>query len=671
MAEIGYLALLFALLVTLYSIIAYILGIKNDNKRLLASARGGVLSLAVLTTVASGSLVYLLLTSDFSVEYVAHYTSSYLPPVYKAAAFWAGNAGSLLLWLWVLAVIAAIVAYSRPKRGQEEEMLPYVSMILMIVALFFTYLVNFVANPFEPAAKYYADGYGLNPLLQNPGMIIHPTTLYIGYVGFTVPYAYAMTALILRKTGDAWIKVTRRWTLFAWLFLSIGIIYGAQWAYVELGWGGYWAWDPVENASLLPWLTGTAFLHSVMIQERKGMLKVWNIMLILVTFLLTIFGTFLTRSGILQSVHAFGDSNLGTYFLVFMGALLAVSLFLALDRLPLLRDQNQFESVLSKESSFLLNNLLLVGSAFAVFFGTMYPLISEAVTGDKVSVQAPFFNTVNVPIGIVLVALIGVCPLIAWKRATLRNLVVNFLVPFIATVIFAVAAYLYGIRHLAALVSYTVSAFVVFTIILEVYHGVRVRRKMTGEGLLTAFGRLFTRNRRRYGGYLVHLAVVMMVVGITGSSVYKVEGTASLDKGESMQVGDYTLTFDEGLKATIEPHKAVIYTDLVVSKGDQALGRLRTAKEAHHNAESLITEVGVKGGLREDLFVILAGFSERDYRAVLEGRPSQDPVTFKVFVNPLVAWFWLGEYVLILGTLFAMWPGRRLKAPVTAGGMKR
>ncbi|MCL5677248.1 MAG: cytochrome c biogenesis protein CcsA, partial [Firmicutes bacterium] len=374
MNELGTILMALGLLLNIYALFAVLIGIRRGDRRFLDSGKGGIGALALVSTVGIAILAYQFLSNDFSNNYVFNHSSSDLSTFYRFSALWAGNEGSLLLWEWLLVVYAAVAAYF-PHR-EAEDLIPYVNAVVLGINLFFMFILNFVTLPFATLNPVPAQGMGLNPLLQDPGMVIHPPTLYAGYVGFAIPFAYAMAALFTRKVSDIWIKVTRRWTLWAWLFLSVGIIFGAQWAYVVLGWGGYWAWDPVENASLLPWLTGTAFLHSVMIQERRGMLKVWNVMLIIVTFLLTVFGTFLSRSGVLASVHAFSDTTLGMWFLIFMGTTLAASLYLAFDRLPLLKEENQFESILSKESSFLLNNVLLVGSAFAVFWGTIFPLIS-------------------------------------------------------------------------------------------------------------------------------------------------------------------------------------------------------------------------------------------------------------------------------------------------------
>ncbi|SDC40170.1 cytochrome c-type biogenesis protein CcmF [Candidatus Frackibacter sp. WG11] len=649
MAEVGSIALLISLVVTIYSIVAYILGLKQKNKRLLKSAENGVFANAILTTVASAALLYALVTSDFSIKYVAHYTNFALPLAYKISAFWAGNSGSLLLWYWVLSIYAAIIASSKKPEG--AQMRPYASAVLMFISLFFALVLNFEASPFAQLGFTPQDGQGLNPMLQNVGMVIHPVTTYLGYVGFAVPFAFAMAALYLKKTGATWIKLTRRWTLIAWLFLSIGIVSGGQWAYVELGWGGYWAWDPVENASLLPWLTSTAFFHSVMIQERKGMLKIWNVLLIIITFALTLFGTFLTRSGILSSVHAFGESQIGLYFLIFMGVILAGSLNLFAIRRKSLESENEFESTLSKESSFLFNNLLLVGSAFAVFWGTIYPIISEAVRGVKVTVGPPFFNQVNVPIGILLVILTGICPLIAWRKSSWQNFRKNFLAPLVLSIIFAAGIYItMGVNEIYPLLALTSSFFVFLTIIMEFYRGVKARMKMKDEGLMTALFRLVSRNRRRYGGYIVHLAVVIMIIGITGSSAYKLEREVTVNQGEVIHFEEYDITY-HGLKVQKDPNKDTVYANLSVKKNGKPYTTLRPAKQYFKTWEEPVTEVDFKSGIEEDLYIILAGWSDSGAQAIL-----------KVVINPLVSWLFFGINILIVGTLIAVWPDDRQRS---------
>ncbi len=641
MVDIGYASLFISFFLAIYSIVGQLLGQKLDNKKLIKSARGSVLAVSILTTLSSLILIYLLVIGDFSVKYIYDYTSSDLPLLYKISALWAGNAGSLLLWLWVLVIYTVSITYS----DKLKELTSYASSILMTNAVFFLFILAFVTNPFEKFDYIPAEGAGMNPMLQNFGMIIHPVTTYLGYVGFAIPFAFAMAALIIKNTDDLWIKITRKWTILAWLFLTLGNLYGAQWAYVELGWGGYWAWDPVENASFIPWLTGSAFLHSVMIQERKNMLKIWNVSLITLTFLLTLFGTFLVRSGILTSVHAFGNSDLGMFFLVFTGIVFVASFWLIIDRLNMLKETREFESYVSKESSFLLNNLILVGIAFATFFGTIYPLIGEAVTGSRPTVSIPYFNAVNAPLGLLMVALMGICPLIAWRKSDMKSLRDNFLVPVALSLVFMVTAYILGLRKIYALIAFTTVFFVTASTLIEFIKGTRVRMKMTGENPVTALFKLMFKNRRRYGGYIIHLGLIMLIMGVIGSNAYEKVEQKTIDFGETITIEDYTLTYTN-LAERKEGKNDVVYADLSVTKGGKEFGIVQPEKVFYPTHPNPSTEVGIKGSLKEDLYVILAGWDK-------EGK-----ATFKVLVNPLVAWLWIGGYVMVIGTIFALWPGR-------------
>lgn len=641
MADIGYFALILALASSVYTVIGYIWGIKQDRKDFLESARGGVVGAAIFTTVASLSLIYLLMTSDFSVEYVSQYTSTDLPAFYKFSALWAGNDGSLLLWAWVLTVIAAIVVAGR----KNLDLVPYAGAVMSGVSVFFLLLLATNSNPFTQLGFSPPEGSGLNPMLQNPGMVIHPVTLYLGYVGFTVPFAFAIGALIKKQTDEQWIKITRKWTVLSWFFLSLGNLFGAQWAYVELGWGGYWAWDPVENASLIPWLTGSAFLHSVMVQERKNMLKIWNVLLIIFTFGLTLFGTFLVRSGVVSSVHAFGDSTLGMYFLTFITVVMMASLYLVADRLKLLKQSNEFEGIISKESSFLLNNLLLGASAFSILWGTIFPIVSEGFTGNKVTVGPPFFNTINAPIGLAFVLLMGICPLIAWRKASVRSLVSNFIVPVTAAVISVIVFILAGYTKLYALLAFSICVFVTVATLQDIFKGAWVRKNMTGEGILISLGRLLVRNRRRYGGYTIHLSIVMMIVGIAGSNIYNQEFTKTLKPGQSIEISGYTVEYDGLMEKTVGKN-SVVFADVNVTNQDGVSTRLNPEKVFYPTTEQPSTEPAIWSTWTEDFYVILAGW-EQDYT-----------VTFKFNINPLVKWLWSGGYLLIVGSIFALWPGK-------------
>lgn len=619
------------------------------NEAFIETAERGAVILFSLMSVAMAALLMAFLRHDFSVKYVAEYSSTSMPMFYTVSALWAGQSGSLLLWGWLLSLFGMLVMFQN--RQKNREVFPYVLGTISTVSFFFLILMVFATNPFERLPVPPPDGRGLNPLLQNPGMVFHPPTLYLGYVGFTVPFAFAVAALLTRKLDAQWIRSTRRWTLFSWLFLTLGNLFGAQWAYVELGWGGYWAWDPVENASFMPWLTGTAFLHSVMIQEKKGMLKVWNMVLIFATFALTIFGTFITRSGIISSVHSFGMSNLGPLFLGFLAVILVVSLSLLVSRWRDLRSENELDSFVSRESSFLFNNLILVGMAFAVLWGTLFPIISEAVRGVKITVGPPFFNQINVPIGLALLLLTGICPLIAWRKASARNLRRNFSIPATVGILGGGALFFLGVRKAAPLLSFTFSLFVLVTIALEFYRGTRARARISGDSVALAFWNLIVRNKRRYGGYIVHLGVIMIFVGITGSTAFKQEAAATLKPGESMTVGAYTLSY-QGLSEYPTRSHYVVAANLWVEKNGRRLEML-TPEKNFYKGHQPSTEVAIRSTLKEDLYVILNSYDK------------SKTATFKVFINPLVKWIWVGGGVMVLGTFICLGPDRpRRRAPV-------
>ena len=668
MADIGYLALVIAFATAIYSIIAYIVGLQSRSKELVASGRGGVLAISILTSIAATVLFYLFIVGDYSVEYVYAHSSKALPFMYKIAGFWGGNEGSMLLWVWILAVYTAVLVYLSKER--KDALVPWAAVILLAVVAFFLFMTAFVTNPFSKLPIPKADGYGLNPMLQNPGMIIHPITTYLGYVGFAIPFAFAMSALINRIGGSAWIKITRRWTLVTWLFLSVGIVTGMQWAYVELGWGGFWAWDPVENASLMPWLTATALLHSVMMQEKKAMMKVWNLGLVTATFVLTIFGTFLTRSGVLASVHAFSQQDrftlslggvqlisltVGSLFLIFMGLSLGLAAFLIVGRLNLLKSASDVESYVSKESSFLFNNLILVGTAFTVFWGTMWPLVSEVTVGHKIAVGQEFFNQVAGPFGLILVLLIGICPLIAWRRASISGLRDNFLLPITGALATVASLIFLGVTEIGPLLAFGSAGFVITSILLEFGRGLRVRMRYAKENLAMALWRLVTRNRRRYGGYLVHLGVVLMVVGIVGAMSYSEEITAAVRPGEQIELGAYTATFDEIILRE-EPHRMVVVADLTITREDgRTVGVLQPEKAYHPNSQQPTAEVSILGSLARDHYAILAS----DTQNIVDALNGEAPVVFQIMTNPLMAWLWIGSYFMYAGTVIAVLPQRK------------
>ncbi|MCM3164098.1 MULTISPECIES: heme lyase CcmF/NrfE family subunit [Metabacillus] len=647
MGDIGRLALMFSIVIVVYGIISHLMAIRTKNIRWLKSAKTSVFILAFLTTLASGSLIYLLVTGDFKYEYVALYSSTDMPLFYKISAFWGGNAGSLLLWFWILSLYTALVTCSKHK--DSTKYLPWVSTILLIINAFFVLVLNTIEQPFALNPEQMSEGNGLNPLLQNPGMAVHPVTLYLGYIGFAVPFAYGMAALILKKADAVWLKVTRKWTLVSWLFLSMGILFGSQWAYVELGWGGYWAWDPVENASLLPWLTATALLHSNMVQERKGMLKRWNMTLVTLTFVLTLFGTFLTRSGLLWSVHAFANGPIGAYFLAFIGIIIIGSIWNISANWSVLKSDAQFESYISKESSFLVNNLLLVASAFTVFWGTIYPVVSEAVTGSKTMVGAPYFNRVNVPIFIAIIILMGIGPVVAWKRSTTKALWKNLRVPLIVTILLALALFFTGVKNWMTLLSLSSTSFVALIIFLEFTKAVQARVKVTSESPLRSFFMLFVKNRRRYGGYIAHFGVILIAIGLTGASTYSVEKQYGLNEGDFINLGKYTLLY-RGLAENNSEAKQTVYAELLVEKDGEKIGVVRPEKVFYVNGTQPTTEVSIVSSLQEDLYVVLNGWSEEDGKVFIQ---------VKIF--PLMSWTWAGGYILILGTLVSLWPNRSAK----------
>ncbi|MBF8266547.1 MAG: cytochrome c assembly protein [Dehalococcoidia bacterium] len=645
MTDIGSMSLMVAFLVALYVMVAASLGKALNYRELADSARAGLLAAAGLLTLASAAMVYAFVTRDFTIQYVYQYSSSDMSLPYTIAAWWAGQAGSLLLWAWVLSIMGVVVVWQN--RRQNLALLTVIIAVIAGVLAFFLGLATFVSNPFDKLPFSAAEGEGLNPLLENMGMFFHPTTLYLGYVGFTIPFAFAIAALVSNRLDDQWIRSTRRWTLFAWFFLGVGNLFGAQWAYVELGWGGYMGWDPVENASIMPWLAGTAYLHSVMIQQRRGMLKVWNMALIIATFALSIFGTFLTRSGVLSSVHTFSVGPMGPLFVSFILVVLAVSVGLLWYRLPQLRSESEMDSLVSRESSFLFNNLLLVGVAFAMFWGTVFPLISEAVTGTKVTVGPPFYNQVIPPILLALLAIMAVCPLIGWRKASRSNLLRNFLRPFVTSLAMPIALVALGVTNVWAVGSSWILAFVVATATLEFYRGLRARRRTRGEDPFRGLPRLVASNKPRYGGLIVHLGFVVMAAGVVASSLFSTSVEGVLQPGDSLDIKNYQVTY-RGLKEYQTASNQVVSASLEISKGGRFLQTMQAEKYYHRNHDNPVTEVGLRSTLMEDLYIILAGWDDNAGSA-----------TFKILVNPMVTWIWLGGGVLLLGTVIAIWPDRR------------
>ena len=611
----------------------------------MASARGAVWGQFAALSVAVAAIEWALLGSDFSLRYVAQNSSQATPWMYKMSGLWGALEGSLLLWAWLLAACSAAVAALYGRR--HAELMPYVLAVLFAVSAFFLGVLCLISNPFGLLVPTPPDGRGLNPLLENPGMVFHPPALYLGYVAFTVPFAFALAALITGRLGAEWITTTRRWTVAAWWALTAGILLGAWWAYQVLGWGGYWAWDPVENASLLPWLTGTAFLHSVMIQERRDMLKLWNLSLIILTFALTLLGTFLTRSGIIASVHAFASSPaLGTAFLAFVALTLLVSFGLVAARSGRLGGQAELESLVSRESAFVLNNVVLLAATFSVLFGTVYPLLSEAVRGVKASVGMPYFNSVNFPVLVVVLLLMGVGPLIAWRRASLDHLRRNFLGPAAVSLVTTAIFVAGGVRQGQVVIILALSAFVAATVCHDVWRGVRARRTSDG-GTGRAFVRLMARNHRRYGGFLVHLGVVIIFVGVAGSSAYGRQLEQTVGVGESLSIGRYQVQFEGLRQAARDTHVAVVAA-FSVRNSETPVGRLEPARLFYASQQQPIAHVAIRSTWREDLYLILTDFA-RDGSAA----------TVKALVNPLLMFLWIGGGVITLGAAWALLPDRR------------
>lgn len=644
MAEIGASALWFSLGVAGYSAILAFLGARTGNVRMLASARNGVLAVAGLVTIAVGSLLSAFLTHDFSLAYVARNSSRDTPLLYILSGFWGAEEGSLLFWAWILSLFAALLVWRQRLDGQA--LLPYAVSVLMALAFFFLLLLAAVESPFTRFSVPLPDGRGLNPLLEDPGMLVHPPLLLVGYVGFSIPYAFAMAALLTRRLDTTWIVLTRRWTLFSWYALGAGIVAGGWWAYRTLGWGGYWGWDPVENSALMPWLVATAYLHSVMIQEKRDMLRTWNVLLIILTFTLSILGTFLTRSGVLVSVHTFAQSPIGLYFLAFLGAVLLGSFGLLLFRWDDLRDRNKLDSLVSRESAFLLNNLLFLAATFVVLLGTLFPILTEALRGTKILVGPPYFKQAFAPIGLVLLLLMGVGPLMAWRDSSPQVLVRNFRWPAVGAALTAVLLSLGGIRRPLVVLALAVVAFDLVTIAQEFHRGALIRVRRWQEPYWQAMWRITVRQRRRYGGYLVHLAVLVIVVGVIGSHAYVTEKEATLRAGESLHVGRYTITFQDISRRNTSDREVVIATVAVANEGHPA-GLLKPERSYYPRYQQPLSRPAIRSTLREDLYLVLTSMDE-DGRAV-----------FRVWVNPLVRWIWLGGVLFTFGVLVAAWPERR------------
>jgi len=656
MTLLGNFALWTALLVGLWAAVIGFSGRWHARPELALSVTRAVYALFAVLLVAVASLWQGLIRHDFNIEYVYSYTSRNLPSYYIVSALWAGQKGSLLFWATVLSMFAALAQWLTPAR--YRALMPYVAAVTSSVASFFIIVMLFASNPFQRLPVTPPDGNGLNPQLQNIGMVIHPPMLYLGYISITIPFAFAIAALLSRRLDTGWIQAIRKWTLMSWLFLSIGITLGMWWAYVELGWGGYWAWDPVENASLLPWLTMSAFLHSVMIQEKRGMLKRWNMTLIIGSFLLSIFGTFITRSGVIASVHSFTQSNVGYFFLGFLLASAILSYTLLYTRWDRLEADVHLESMVSREAAFLFNNLLLVGVAFSVLWGTLFPILSEAVRGTKIAVGPPFFNKVNVPLGLLLLALTGVGPLIAWRKASTGNLRRQFIWPVVTGLVVAILLLALGMRNYMAVVALGLAGFVVGTLGQEFARGTRARHRMYQESYLVALGRLIARNRRRYGGYIVHAGMVIYFCAFAGYA-FKTEMEATLKPGASVSLKSpygHVYTFTHlGVSQFEQLNRVVTQASVQVTRDGKSIGVVNSEKRQHFSEPAPgvrqksfepSTEVGIRSNLQEDLYIVYAGSVAGTEEAV-----------YRFTINPLVLWVWIGGVVLVVGGLITMWPG--------------
>ena len=662
MTLLGQFCLWIALLIGTWGAIVGFSGRWQGRPALAEAVTRSVYAVFGLMVVAAICLWQGLISHDFNIEYVAGYTSRNLPTYFIVSALWAGQKGSLLFWAVVLSLFSSLAQWLTSAR--YRAMMPYVAATTLSVVTFFVTVMVFAANPFERLPFTPSDGRGLNPQLQNIGMVIHPPMLYLGYISIAIPFAFAIAALLSNRLDTGWIHAIRKWTLMSWLFLSIGITLGMWWAYVELGWGGYWAWDPVENASLLPWLTMSAFLHSVMIQEKRGMLKRWNMMLIVGSFLLSIFGTFITRSGVIASVHSFTQSNVGYFFLAFLVGAAVLSFTLLYTRWDRLEAEVNLESMVSREAAFLFNNLLFVGVAFSVLWGTLFPILSEAVRGSKITVGPPFFNKVNVPMGLLLLALTGIGPLIAWRKASTANLKRQFTWPVVTGVVVLGIALASGMRHFYSIMALALGGFVAGTLVQEFARGTRARHRMYNESYPRALAHLVARNRRRYGGYLVHAGMLIYFVAFTGMA-FKRDMEATLKPGDSITMmspfgHQYQFTH-VGVSQFEALNRVVTAASVEVKKDGKAVGIMTSEKRQHVDSFGRptfepSTEVAIRSNLQEDLYIVYAGSVQGSEEAV-----------YRFTINPLVLWVWLGGMVLVAGGLITMWPG----GPTAHGAPRR
>ena len=644
MPTLGSYLLLAAFVICAYAAAISVAGARRRSRRMTESGVGAFYLFTAVMAVASSVIIHAFVTGNYSIKYVHRYSDSIQPLFYKITSFWGGLDGSIMFWVLMLSLFGSSAIYVN--RERHRELMPYVVAIISVVEMFFLFLMVIHNNPFTTyLTETPADGRGLNPLLQNFYMAIHPPTMYLGFVGLTIPFAFGLAALITGHLDDSWLRAVRRWTMVSWLFLSIGLGLGMIWAYEELGWGGFWGWDPVENAGLLPWFTATAFLHSVMVQERRGMLRVWNVTLVITTFFLTIFGTFMTRSGVVQSVHAFGeDVALARMFIVFMLTILVVSFGFVIYRLPLLRSRNELDSWVSREGAFLANNWILLFSAFFVLFATMFPTLSEAVMGERLTVGPPFFNKWMLPIGLFLLLLTGVGPLLAWRRSSLTNLRDQFMIPVACAVVVGGACLALGMRVWTSGLCFAFSAFVCGTITQEFWRGARVRQGVSGTDVFTSLIGLVSRNRRRYGGYIIHVAIVLICLGIAGSG-FKQDEQVLLKPGQQAQVGDFVVRLDK-ISVTDDGAKQMITGHTTVFRDGQQIAQMYPAKWFFRKHEQEpTTEVAIRHSFWEDLYLVMPAYDLTEQSASME-----------IVVNPLINWVWFGFGILTIGTGIALLP---------------
>jgi cytochrome c-type biogenesis protein CcmF len=640
MAPLGTWALVLVLAVSAYTAVAAVLGARKQDVALLESVRNGVWLGVAWSTVASGILLFLLLGRDFSVRYVYEHTSSDLALAYTLSAFWAGQEGSLLLWLWFATVLGAVLAW----QGAWKQRSGLYALVMLAGTQAFLALVLLLAsNPFRLLSTAPVEGQGLNPLLQNFWMVAHPPVVFAGYAVYTVPFALALAGLIVGQLDATWLRAIRRWALLAWLLLGAGILMGAWWAYLELGWGGYWGWDPVENSSLIPWLTGTALLHSLMMQQQRRAFRAWNLWLIALTFLLCVFATFVTRSGIIQSVHAFGRSSIGYYFIAYIAACLAILAWWLYRRRAELRHPFELRRLLSREAGLLLTNWLFLGMVLVILIGTLFPTLTEVIQRRQATLDAAFYRRTVGPLAQAIVLLLGICPWLAWGGVSFARLRRELLPPLIGAAAMVIALLTLGIREALALVAFAICAFVAVSLLATFFQGMLERRRRTGESWPRALWGWISTSTRRSGAHIVHLGIVLIAVGIAGSSSYQEEVQVALAPGQTADVGSYVLAYQDLTSDTTSARQQV--TAVVdVYRGSKKVATLRPQKALYWNIEQWVTEVAIRSTAKEDLYLILAGF-EQDRTA-----------SFRVLINPLVIWLWIGGAVLLLGGVMAWWP---------------